>query len=218
MNPSSRIEIFINDVRIFLEKEEVIRPYYNQIYSAELVQVKKSKLNVTFSKYLPECVRIFRNSNRASGYSISAENAVKSILTQKYHTIQNLEIEFDSKHFYPDGVVIDPNNPKKAKYLLEIKTTLSKSIQNKTKRRSNCLISFAALQALRNSSALILSNMVDEVFPEAVLGEYEIISHKPSDKKIPIIIDRIWIYKIRVCNSYILDKDLAPLIYRYLGG
>jgi len=218
MNPSSRIEIFINDIRIFLEKEEVIRPDYNQTYSAELVQVKKSKLNVIFSKYLPEWDRIFRNSNGANGYSMSAENAVRAILTRKYHTIQNLEIEYDGKHFYPDGVVIDPNNPKKAKYLLEIKTTLSRSIQNKSRRKSNCLIKFAALQALRNSAALILANITDEVFPVAVLGEYEITSSKRSDKKIPIIIDRISIYKIRVLDSFVLDKELAALIYKYLGG
>ena len=215
MNPSSRLEIFINDIRIFLEREEVIRPDYNQTYSAELVQVKKSKLNVIFSKYLPEWDRIFRNSNGANGYSMSAENAVRAILTRKYHTIQNLEIEYDGKHFYPDGVVIDPNNPKKAKYLLEIKTTLSRSIQN---HRSNCLIKFAALQALRNSAALILANITDEVFPVAVLGEYEITSSKRSDKKIPIIIDRISIYKIRVLDSFVLDRELAALIYKYLGG
>lgn len=212
----SLLGITINDINVSLEREKTI-PRYKQHYYAKPVPVNhKSKLSELFSRYLPECYRIPRNTGTAKDYTISAEDAVREIIKSEYPSLEKLVFWYDDKKFSPDGVVINRNNPQKPNYLIEIKTTRSWNLNEK---KRECLAKIATLQALRNSSALIMAEKVDQVFPKVVIGEYWINTNEtPQGKEIPIILKRISVYKVRVFNSYMLDKELAPHIYNYLGG
>ncbi|MFP3233848.1 MAG: hypothetical protein RXR08_09195 [Sulfolobaceae archaeon] len=212
----SLLGITINDINVSLEREKTI-PGYKQHYYAKPVPVNhKSKLDELLSRYVPECHRITRNTGTAKDYTISAEDAVREIIKSEYPSLEKLVFQYDDKKFSPDGVVINRDNPQKPNYLIEIKTTRSWNLNEK---KRECLARIATLQALRNSSALIMAEKVDQVFPKVVIGEYWINPYEtPQGKKIPIILKRISIYKVRVCNSYMLDKELASLIYKYLGG
>jgi len=212
----SLIRITINGIKVSLEREKII-PGYKQHYYAKPVPVNhRSKLDEISSRYIPECYRIPRNTATAKDNTISAEDAVREIIKSEYSSLEKLVFWYDDKKFSPDGVVINRNNPKKPNYLMEIKTTKSWNLNEK---KSECLAKIATLQALRNSSALIMAEKVDQVFPKVVIGEYWIYPcENPQGAKIPIILKRISVYRVRVCDWYMLDKELAPIIYKYLGG
>jgi hypothetical protein len=212
----SLIRITINGIKVSLEREKII-PGYKQHYYAKPVPVNhRSKLDEIFSRYIPECYRIPRNTGTAKDNTISAEDAVREIIKSEYPSLEKLVFWYDDKKFSPDGVVINLNNPQKPNYLIEIKTSKSWNLNEK---KSECLAKIATLQALRNSSALIMADKVDQVFPKVVIGEYWINPYEnPQGEKIPIILKRISVYKVRVCDWYMLDKELAPIIYEYLGG
>lgn len=222
----SNIPFSIGDIKVSLERERTIPPKYpkneEEVKYAKLIPVKKNhNLNKIYEKYLPECTRKIYSKYKDTGNSLSAEDAVFEVLMKEFYGLQRLVIEYDGIEFYPDGVAFDKSNPEKPGYLIEIKTKKhSKSLRpgcEKYIHDIECVAKFGGLQALRNSSALIMSGLSEEIIPKVVLGEFIILPLPSKNGKIPIMLKRISIYRVRINDTYLMDKELAARIYALLG-
>ncbi|BCU70138.1 hypothetical protein [Stygiolobus caldivivus] len=209
-----------------LFKERKINVDKNVPYYAKKAAVKtKHPLNNTYAKFLPECATTARRKGSGVYFNWSAEDAVLDVLAKDYERrdtgvriFTDIRLFYDDIKYTPDAVILNAACSRKAKYIIEVKTTMRPEKGNRSPSKKYCILKIGALQALRNASALVKAGVVDEVLPKVVYAEFIPVKYDPARRMMRIVLMNPEVYSVGLDDVFKVDRELADIIYGILGG
>jgi hypothetical protein len=187
---------------IIITKETVI-DLKGATYQAEKIKVKQGHpLADRIAELLPQCKNFLQHKRR--GHSLSAEEAVRKTISEKYNAECNREtIEFNGIRYFPDCLL----SKRGITYYFEIKSTTL----GLDREKAECLRKIAGLQSLRLASVVALTKGV-EVLPKIALGQFNVIERESGK----VMLKRVIIYRVGMVDTFEVDNELAVWLYKLI--